>query len=92
MGLFYKLFNWYFSRNALPYWCIFIIDGLTLLVSGIAAFWIFESGECVSRHFWPLIATLMIYLMLSVFGVRLFHTYTAPSRRHLSPACIIVNT
>ncbi|SEV82847.1 NDP-sugar epimerase, includes UDP-GlcNAc-inverting 4,6-dehydratase FlaA1 and capsular polysaccharide biosynthesis protein EpsC [Prevotella aff. ruminicola Tc2-24] len=80
MGLFYKLFNWYFSRNALPYWCIFIIDGLTLLVSGIAAFWIFESGECVSRHFWPLIATLMIYLMLSVFGVRLFHTYTGVIR------------
>lgn len=80
MELFNKLISWYFSKNALPYWGIFLLDGLILLASGIASYWIFDSGEAVSRNFWPLICTLMIYVLLSVVGVRMFHTYAGVIR------------
>ena len=30
-----RLTNWYFSKNALPYWCILALDSLAILFAGI---------------------------------------------------------
>ena len=30
-----KILNWYFTKNSLPYWSIFLIDCGTIAVSGV---------------------------------------------------------
>ena len=80
MNFFRKLANWYFRRNSLPYWSIFILDELILLLSGIAAYWIFTDWTDVTTHMAQLIASLSIYMVMSVIGIRFFHTYAGVVR------------
>ena len=39
-----KIFNWYFSRNALPYWAVLAVDCLICYLSGIFVFWLYYHG------------------------------------------------
>ena len=75
MNPFRKLIRWYFSREALPYWSIFLIDGLVLILSGFMSYWIFSPSGALVGNLIPLLLTLLIYLVVSLIGVRLFHTY-----------------
>lgn len=73
---FSKLLNWYFSRNALPYWAIFLVDSVIIFISGIFVFWLFNRGYQTVTHFYRLTNVLLVYVALSWFGMRIFHTYT----------------
>lgn len=77
---FNKLLRWYFSKNALPYWCIFILDGIILMGSGTLSYWLFNEHHGVIANFCPLMNTLFVFLLLSVIGVRTFHTYAGVVR------------
>ena len=68
MNFFRKLANWYFRRNSLPYWSILVLDELILLLSGIAAYWIFTDWSDVTTHMVPLITSLFVYMVLSIIG------------------------
>ena len=70
-----RLLRWYFSKNALPYWCIFALDGIILLGSGVFSYWIFNERHGVIVNFVPLMNTLIVYLLINIIGVRTFHTY-----------------
>ena len=70
-----RLLRWYFSKNALPYWCIFALDGIILLGSGIFSYWIFNERHGVIENFMPLMNTLIVYFLTNIIGVRVFHTY-----------------
>ena len=76
MNFFKKLVNWYFRRNSLPYWCIFILDGIILLVSGLVGVWMFSGWEMLTQNIVGVIYSLMIYVILSIIGTRVFHTYS----------------
>ena len=39
-----KIFEWYFTKNALPYWVILAIDIFICYVSGILVFWFYYHG------------------------------------------------
>ena len=80
MNFFRKLANWYFRRNSLPYWSILALDELILLLSGIAAYWIFTDWTDVTTHMVPLITSLSVYMVLSLIGIRVFHTYAGVVR------------
>lgn len=75
MNFFRKLANWYFRRNSLPYWSIFVLDMLILLFSGFVSFWIFSSWAELTTRTATLLASLSVYVALSIFGIRYFHTY-----------------
>ena len=75
MGLFNKIINWYFNKNALPFWCIFILDGLFLLFSGIASHAVFNYGLVFDARFGLLMNTLILFVALSFIGTRVFFTY-----------------
>ena len=75
MNFFRKLANWYFRRNSLPYWSVFVLDMLVLLFSGFVSFWIFSSWTELTTRTVTLLASLSVYVVLSVFGIRYFHTY-----------------
>ena len=71
-----KLLNWYFTKNSLPYWCILLIDCASVGLSGGLAYWIFNNIGVVVENFLPLLNTLICFVILSVPGFRLFHTYS----------------
>ena len=76
MNFIKKLVNWYFRRNSLPYWCIFILDGIILLISGLVGFWMFSGLDMLIQHFEGVLYSLIIYVLLSIIGTRVFHTYS----------------
>ncbi|MBO7136866.1 MAG: polysaccharide biosynthesis protein [Bacteroidaceae bacterium] len=76
MKIFSSLLNWYFSRNAMPYWCILIIDYLIIIFCGYLAYYLFNGGEEVTRHFWPILWDLCILLVPYTIAFRIFHTYS----------------
>ena len=71
-----KLLNWYFSKNALPYWCIFLIDCGIVMVSGMLVYVIFNDAATLLENALQVNNTLLIFTLLSVVGFRLFHTYS----------------
>ena len=69
-------FNWYFGRNALPYWCIVIFDTLTCFFGGLFIMWLRHPlTELLSE--WPLLLhSFIVFCFFNVIGFRLFHTYS----------------
>ena len=71
-----KLLNWYFTKNSLPYWCIFLIDCLIVMFSGVMTYWIFNNTEILYEHTFQVWNTVLIFALLSIPGFRIFHTYS----------------
>ena len=75
MNPFNKLFNWYFNKNALPFWCIVILDGVILLLSGLISHAMFNYGALIDNDFGLLMNTLVLFMVLSFVGTKMFYTY-----------------
>ena len=71
-----KILNWYFTKNSLPYWCIFLIDCAIVMFSGAVTFWIFHDTQTLYENTLQVLNTVSIFALLSIFGFRLFHTYS----------------
>ena len=75
MNPFSKIINWYFNKNALPFWCIFILDGIILLLSGLLSHAIFNYGLLIDGRFGMLMNTIVLFVVLSSIGTKVFYTY-----------------
>ncbi len=75
MNPFKKLANWYFSKKALPYWCILILDLLVMLLAGLFTYFIFIYRRQIEVDIWLLVKTLCMYIVPCLVGARMFHTY-----------------
>ena len=71
-----SIFNWYFSKSALPYWCILLLDAVIVYASGFIAYYLFNGGDAVVSNFHPLSRILLLYVTISMVTFRLFHTYS----------------
>lgn len=71
-----KILNWYFTKNSLPYWCIFIIDCAIIIFSGFIVFWIFNDAETVFENTLQVLNTMLCFTLLSIPSFRIFHTYS----------------
>ena len=76
MSFFYKLVNWYFKKDSLPYWAVLIIDCLICYLAGLFVLLLFFSNYVNSAHLGPFSSTLLVYLFFNIIGFRLFHTYS----------------
>jgi len=74
--LFDKILNWYFSKNSLPYWCIFLIDCASVGISGILVYLVFNSISGVFENLFELFNTMTCFVLLSIPGFKIFHTYS----------------
>ena len=75
MNPFNKLFNWYFNKNALPFWCIFIFDCFILLLSGLISHGVFNYWSVGEENFGMVINTLVLFVLLNCIGIKVFYTY-----------------
>lgn len=80
MSLISKFCNWYFSRKALPYWCILAMDCLAVYVSGLFVFYLRHGGLELAQHFWPVSLGLCVCLLVYVFAFSCFHTFRGVMR------------
>ena len=71
-----KLINWYFSREAAPYWMVLIIDLLIVWFSELVSYYIVYHGYGDAERFPLVVGTLALFLPGFLVGFRLFHTYT----------------
>lgn len=65
-----KILNWYFSKKALPYWCIFLIDGIFVLLSGLFTYWVFNKTMEMFTHRIEVLYTSLFYMMISWLSAR----------------------
>ncbi|MCR5512696.1 MAG: polysaccharide biosynthesis protein [Prevotella sp.] len=71
-----KILSWYFSRNALPYWGILLLDFLILLLAGVITYWEFIFRITSELDHLMLLRTLVMYALPGFIGARMFHTYS----------------
>lgn len=74
--LFHRVLNWYFTKSALPYWCILLIDCLICYLSGIFVFWLYYHGAVTLGNIVILTKTIFVYMIFNLIGFRVFHTYS----------------
>ncbi len=68
--------NWYFSRRALPYWCILFIDSIFVVFFCYLVKYLEVGGSEFTSHFWPVTRGSLLTLFLYVICFRKFHTYS----------------
>ena len=71
-----KLLSWYFSKDALPYWCLLLIDTFIVFISGLFTYWVLEKTLNMFEHRFEVLFTACFYAILSWVGAKLFSTYS----------------
>jgi len=80
MSFLNKLLNWYFNKKSLPYWCLFLIDSIIVLFSGLFTYWIFNRTMEMFTHRFDVLYTSLFYVVVSWIGARVFRTYSGVVR------------
>ena len=75
-----KFSNWYFSKGALPFWCILIMDCLIVLGADFFVYALNNGTLHTLQTFGSLMGTFCFYLLFYIVGFRLFHTYSGVIR------------
>ena len=75
MNPFRKLLNWYFSKESLPYWCLFLADSIIVLFSGLLIYWADNRTLMMFNHRFAVLYTVLLYVAISWIGAKLFKTY-----------------
>ena len=80
MSFLNKLLNWYFNKKSLPYWCLFLVDSVIVLFSGLFTYWIFNRTMEMFTHRFDVLYTSLFYVVISWIGARVFRTYSGVVR------------
>ena len=75
-----KIFGWYLSRKALPYWTVLLLDILICVVSGLFVLWLYTSASSIIQHFGDALRTIGVYMIFNFIGFTVFHTYAGVVR------------
>lgn len=75
-----RLTSWYFSKGALPYWLILLIDCVIVAIAGYAAFYMQWGGGEFTSHFWQQTRGIVVSELVFILFFRLFHTYSGVIR------------
>ena len=74
-SFFRKLLRWYFTKNALPYWCMLLMDSAIFMASGLLIYWVLHRTQNIFDNRIEVLYSLLVYMLVSWIGARLFHTY-----------------
>ncbi len=72
--------RWYFTKKALPYWCIFGLDCLIVWGASLLTYALSHGISHTLLMLGPLMLTYGVYLLCYVVGFRMFHTYSGVIR------------
>ena len=77
---FAKFFQWCFSQKALPYWCVLLLDCMTVILSVFIVLALNYGILYVVSNVSSLVSTLLVYLLCYVIGFKMFRTYSGAFR------------
>jgi FlaA1/EpsC-like NDP-sugar epimerase len=80
MNRLYKLINWYFKKDSLPYWAIILADCFVFYLAGMLVYWMFFRYGVSRVPFSDMFATLTLYLIPTSVCFKYFHTYNGVLR------------
>ena len=66
-----KIADWYFSKRALPYWGIVLLDCLAIVCSGCLVAILTDGAVATILHWKPLSLSLLAYVLCYIVGMRL---------------------
>ena len=75
-----RLINWYFTKNALPYWCLLFLDLLVVFLSVVFTYWVFNRTAVLVQFRFEVLYTALAFSILAGIGARLFSTYSGVVR------------
>ena len=76
MKLINKIFEWYLTKNALPYWVVLAIDILICYLSGVLVFWFYYHGAIEFSNLSLITTTIFVDMVFVLIGFRVFKTYS----------------
>lgn len=76
MTIIRRISNWYFSKAALPYWCILVIDCTIVAASSYIGCYLSRGGDMLASLFWPLTYGIAIGMVPFIIAFRALHTYS----------------
>ncbi len=71
-----KVFNWYFGKAALPYWCIVVFDLMVCFFGGLFILWLRHPLSEMLTHWYTLSHTYLMFAVFNIISFRVFHTYS----------------
>jgi FlaA1/EpsC-like NDP-sugar epimerase len=68
--------DWYFTKKAIPYWCILLLDSIQVLIAGYISLFLTRRGafthpEAFIANTWGLLFNVLLYAI----SFKAFHTY-----------------
>ena len=73
--MFHDFLHWYFSKKALRYWYILVIDCALVMFSGYVGHYLEIGGDRFAHHFWPMTWGLLCCTVFYLLAFVLLHTY-----------------
>ncbi|MBR4793252.1 MAG: polysaccharide biosynthesis protein [Bacteroidaceae bacterium] len=75
-NFFKKITDWYFTKKAVPYWCILLLDCFLVLLNGYIAMFLtreqaFHSNALFMANTWGILINTFIFAV----SFKIFHTY-----------------
>ncbi len=80
MNQFDNFICWFFKKRAIPYWGILIVDCTIFVFSALFVLTLNNGPVYLSAHFWPIIKSILFYLIFYVAGIVLFRIYSGVIR------------
>ena len=80
MSIFQKIVHWYFSKSALPYWGIVLLDCMAIFISGIFVGITTDGPEATILQWDALSISMVANLCCYIVGMRMLHTYSGVMR------------
>jgi len=71
-----KLTDWYFTRDAIPYWCILFLDSFAVVLAGFISLFLTRHEAFLDIElFWASTWGILVNLFIFIIAFKLFHTY-----------------
>ncbi len=81
MGIIQRVTTWYFSKNALPYWCVLLLDCTIIVFAGMLGTYFVQGGTPLQGDgFWRHLLAITCSLPFFIIGMRIFRTYSGVLR------------
>ena len=75
-SFFYKFAKWYFTKNALPYWIILLIDCTIVYLSTLLSCFVMHRPGYLTEYFVEISSLSGVSLIFFILAFRIFHTYS----------------
>ena len=71
-----KLTDWYFTRDAIPYWCILVLDSFAVVLAGFISLFLTKYEAFLTTElFWASTWGIFVNMFIFIIAFKLFHTY-----------------